>query len=189
MNVTRIQNWSSKSLVITGLSLVMLSSGVLSGLGVQRLKTKVLVRALARDAKILSSHVGGALITIKDMETGKTLAQGVQKGGSGSTELIMKKPQERGAKIYDTEDAAFYLAELELDKPTLVEVTAEGPLAKPHAVQKASRTILLVPGKDVIGEGIILELHGFIVDLLRKDSEALLKPDQPLELEASVTML
>jgi len=150
--------------------------------------TKVLVRAISRDAKVISSHVGGARITIRDVATGAVLAEGIQQGGSGDTRLIMQEPHARGTTVYDTPNAASYVATLLLERPTVVEVTAEGPLSAPQAMQRTSKTLLLVPGQDVLGEGILLEIHGFIVELLAPDETAELKVGQPLEVQATVRM-
>ncbi len=132
--------------------------------------TRVLVRAISQDAKIIQDAVGGAHIVIRDAETGAVLAEGRQTGNSGSTEAIMRTPHVRGATIYDTPGAAHFLATLMLERPTRVEITAEGPLGYPQALQRASKTLLLVPGQDVLGEGVLLTLHGFIVELLEPTS-------------------
>src|SRR3989304_3628672 len=74
--------------------------------------TKGVVGATPRDAKVISSHVGGARITIRDVATGAVLAEGIQQGGSGDTRPIMQKPHARGATVYDTPNAASYVATL-----------------------------------------------------------------------------
>lgn len=129
--------------------------------------TRVLVRAVARDAKVIGSGVGGARVTIRDVATGEVLAEGVQEGSTGSTEAIMLTPRLRGLTAYGADsEAAGFLAVLELERPTRVEISAEGPLYTPHALQRAAKTLLLVPGRDVMGEGVILELNGLTVELL-----------------------
>lgn len=129
--------------------------------------TRVLVRAVSKDAKVIGSGVGGARIAVRDAATGEVLAEGVQEGSTGSTEAIMVTPRPRGLTAYGADpEAAGFLAELSLDRPTRVEIVAEGPLGTPHAVQRASKTLLVVPGYDVLGEGVILELNGFTVELL-----------------------
>jgi hypothetical protein len=152
-------------------------------------ETKIMIRAIARDAKVLGEHVGGARITVRDVSTGKILAEGMQKAGTGDTDLIMKKPRVRGATVYGTPDASGFLAVLTLDKPTVVEVSAEGPLGNPQATQRASTTMLLVPGQDVLGEGILLELHGFIVTTLAPATASQVKIGSPFEVRATVTMM
>src|SRR5258708_911597 len=108
-------------------------------------ETKVMVRAIARDAKIIGKGVGGARITIREVSSGKVLAQGMLQDGTGETSLIIEKPHVRGEKIYDTPGASGFLAVLNLERPTVVEVTAEGPLGSPDATQRSSKTLLLVP--------------------------------------------
>ena len=108
-----------------------------------------MIRAIARDAKVIGQHVGGAKITVRDTATGEILAQGMQAAGTGDTNLIMKTPHTRGMTVYNTPDSSGYLAVLHLDKPTVVEITAEGPLGNAQATQRASTTMLLMPGEDI----------------------------------------
>ncbi len=151
-------------------------------------ETKVMIRAIARDAKVIGEHVGGARITVRDVSTGKILAEGTQKAGTGDTDLIMNKPRTRGATVYGTPDASGFLAVLNLDKPTVVEISAEGPLGSPQATQRASKTMLLVPGEDVLGEGVLLEIHGFIVKTIAPQMDTKAKIGSPFEVRATVTM-
>lgn len=148
-------------------------------------ETKVTVRAVSRDAKILGDGVGGARVTIRDVDTGALLATGIQTGGTGDTRRIMHEPHERGSVVYDTEGAAAFRATLDITRPTRIEVVAEGPLKYPHALQRASQTLLLIPGQHVEGDGVLLEIPGFIVDApptMMTDS------GQPFVLRAKVTM-
>ncbi len=151
--------------------------------------TTLLVRVTSHDAKIIGSGVGGARVTIRDFRTGAVLAEGIQEGSTGNTSAIMVTPRERGATVYDTDGAAGYLATLQLSQPTMIEITAEGPLGTPHAIQKASKTMLVVPGRDVLGEGIIIELLGFTVELQSPAVGASLVAGTPFTVTASVTML
>ena len=152
------------------------------------IETKIMIRAIARDAKVIGEHVGGARITVRDVSTGKILAEGMQKAGTGDTDIIMKKPRVRGATVYGTPDASGFLAVLNLDHPTVVEVSAEGPLGSPQATQRTTKTLLLVPGEDVLGEGILLEIHGFIVKALVPQTDAQIKVGSEFEVRATVTM-
>ena len=151
-------------------------------------ETKIMIRAVARDAKVIGQHVGGAKITVRDTSTGEILAQGMQAAGTGDTNLIMKTPHTRGMKVYDTPDSSGFLAVLHIDKPTVVEITAEGPLGNSQATQRSSKTMLVVPGEDVLGEGILLEIHGFIVTALTPAADAKVKTGAPFEVRATVTM-
>ncbi|MFQ5664518.1 MAG: hypothetical protein ACE5HL_11890 [Terriglobia bacterium] len=158
------------------------------GVQAEGIPTKVMVRAFARDAKAIADAVSGARITIRDVATGTVLAEGIQKGKSGSTELIMNQPRERGAMVFNTPGTAGFQATLMLERPTVVEVTAEGPLGAPQAMQRASKTLLLVPGQDVLGEGILLEIHGYIVELESPASDFRPTAGERVEVRAKVTM-
>lgn len=151
-------------------------------------ETRVMIRAVARDAKVIGTHVGGAKITVRDAATGEILAQGVQQGGTGDTNTIMKTPRTRGMSVFSSADSSGYLAVLHIDKPTVVEISAEGPLGNAQATQRTSKTMLLVPGENVLGEGILLEIHGFIVTAVSPLADAKVKAGAPFEVKATVTM-
>jgi hypothetical protein len=150
--------------------------------------TRVLVHVVAHDAKLLQDPVGGARVTIRHAETGEVLAQGTQTGGSGSTKQIMQRPDRRGETIYNTPGAARYATTLPLSKPTPVTITARGPLDHPQAMQTASKSVLLVPGQDVSGDGVVLHLHGFIVEVL-EPSDTTIVPGTKAGVRARVRML
>ncbi len=155
----------------------------------QSVETQLLVRAVSKDAKIIGSNVGGAEITIRDAQTGEVLARGTQLGSTGSTELIMTKPRERGATVVDTEEAGAYLATLELAAPRLLEVTAEGPLGTTQAMQRSSKTIWLVPGRDVLGEGLVIVLNGFTIRLESPLPDGISPAGGPIGVKVHVEML
>ena len=152
----------------------------------QEVATEVMVRVLAHDAKLIGTSVGGARVTITNVATGEVLASGVTAGGTGDTQLIMKTPHERGAAIYNTEGAAGFRATFPLSRPTLVEVTAVGPLDYPQARASASKQLLLTPGATIDGNGLVLELHGLIVEIL---DEPVGTVDGGLAVRARVRML
>lgn len=133
--------------------------------------TTVTVRAISRDAKVIGSGVGGAKITIREVASGKVLAEGIQEGGTGDTQKIMTDPHARNGEPYSGETAASFVATVDIDAPTVVEIAASGPLKYPQAVQKATKTMLLVPGQHITGEGVLLEIHGFIIDILEASAE------------------
>lgn len=128
--------------------------------------TTLVIRAVSRDAKIIGSGVGGAKITVRNAETGQILSSGIQTGGTGDTAKIISQPHPRDGVIYETTGAASYLATILLDEPTHVTIEANGPLGFPQVGGAASTTMLVVPGEDVRGEGILLEIHGFIVEVI-----------------------
>jgi hypothetical protein len=157
--------------------------------GAEEITTKVIVRVVARDAQVIGSGVGGALVRIKNLETGQILAEGKQQGGAGSTDRIMIRPHQRGENIYGTFGAAFFEAKISLERPTQVEIYGEAPLAYPQAVQKGSKTMLLIPGEHILGNGVIIELNGLIVNILSPSPKESLKKGEEALVRAEVRML
>lgn len=155
----------------------------------EKILTKVIVRVVSKDSKVVGSGVGGAFVRIKNLETEAILAQGKQEGGTGDTERIMVKPRRRGEIVYGTPGAAFFQAELPLKRPTQIEIRAEAPLAYPHAMQKGSKTLTLIPGKHILGEGVIIELDGLIVSILNPSPKDVLRKGQELTIKSEVRML
>ena len=155
----------------------------------QPVPTRIVVRAVSHDAKAIGTAVGGARITIRDAATGAVLAEGVQQGGTGDTRRIVVEPRVRGARVYDTPGTAAFEATIPLERPTRVEVTAEGPLGYPDALQRASKTLWLVPGRHVTGDGIVLELHGFTVEILEPGDAAAAAPGARVPVRARVNLL
>ncbi len=139
----------------------------------QGIPTSITVRVVAHDAKIIGSGVGGAVVSIRDASNGELLARGLQEGGTGDTNLIMREPWPRAGARFDTEGAAGFTASLDLQGPTVVEILAEAPMGRPPEERfRASRTMLLLPGHHVAGEGVILELQGFTVEILEPSAQA-----------------
>ncbi len=175
------------------LSFFLLANGSLifvnASFSSEKITTKVTVRVVSKDAKIIGSGVGGAFVRIKNLETGEVLAEGKQEGGTGDTDRIMVQPRRRGETLYGTPDGAFFQAEISLDKPTQVEVYAEAPLAYPQSIQKGSKTLTLIPGKNILGEGVILELSGLIVNILSPSPQKSLKKGEGALVRAEVRML
>ena len=155
----------------------------------EKISIKIIVRVVSKDAKVIGSGVGGALVRIKNLETGEILAQGKQEGGTGNTDRIMVQPHKRGETLYGTPDAAFFQAEIPLDKPTQVEIYTEAPLSYPHAIQKGSKTLTLIPGKNILDEGVIIELNGLIVNILNPSPKESLKKGEEVLVRVEVRML
>ena len=151
--------------------------------------TTVLVRVVAHGAMVLGRDVGGARVTITDIGTGRILATGLQQGSSGDQNQIMRTPCMIGEPTYSSRPSAAFTAALDLQQPTLVEVSAEGPLAYPAALQKASTTLLLIPGQNLTHDGIVLHLYGYLVEIDQpKPQETLIAKDD-ITLRASVRTL
>jgi len=126
-------------------------------------ETQVMVRAKAVDAKFIGTSVGGVKAVIEDAETGEILDQGWIKGGTGSTTTLIKEDIKRGQAL-TTEKTAGYIATVDISTPRLVRVKLIGPYGYRQSLQQASMTTWLIPGKDILGDGIVLNMTGFIVD-------------------------
>ena len=167
----------------------MIFSMVPFSFSADKIPTQIIIRVVSKDAKVIGSGVGGALVRIKNLETGEILAQGKQEGGTGDTERIMVQPRRRGGAVYGTPGAALFQAEIPLSKPTEIEVYAEAPLDYPQAIQKGTKTLTLIPGKHILGEGVLIELHGLIVNILEPARAMGLKGGNNVRVKAEVRML
>lgn len=159
------------------------------GAELEPVPTKITVRALSCDAKIIGTLVGGCRVRVTHRDSGEILAQGLHLGGSGSTERILEQPPQRYGMRFDSEGTARFRAEIPLRDATPVEIVVEGPLAHPHALQKASLSTWLIPGQDVDGDGFVLQLHGFIVDLLTPHATDVIRSQEEVHLQAGVRLL
>jgi hypothetical protein len=151
-----------KQLILFSVILLTLSTGCLA----QNTPTTIIVRAMAQDAKFIGTSMDGALITIKEADTGKLLAEGKTTGGTGDTDRLVRKPHERYVSL-STQDAAQFTATLQLEEPTFVTVSATAPMAQKQSRVTSSTQLWLIPGKDITGDGIVLEIPGFAIDILQ----------------------
>ncbi len=125
--------------------------------------TRLMVRAHSGDAKFIGDGVGGVDVTLTEAATGKALAKGRITGGTGDTKLIISTPHTRGMRLTDEKTAGFE-AVLDIAQPTLVNVTARGPLGKPAAAITVTSSLWMLPGRHVLGDGLVLEFPGLTVE-------------------------
>ena len=152
-------------------------------------ETRIVVHVLSHDAKMIGSSMGGARVTIRDADTGELLAAGVTRGSTGDTEKLVVEPVRRGVPV-STPDAGRFAAALDLDVPTRIEIRAEGPLAQLQSTVSASRTLWLLPGKHLdAGDGVLLELSGFAVDVLAPPVHTRFSAGEEVEVRANLVML
>lgn len=152
-------------------------------------ETKVTVRVLAHDAKFVGSAVGGAAVTITDTATGRVLANGLIRGSTGDTKLIMKTPRQRHMKLVNEQAAAGWTATLDIDRPTRVRITVRGPLAAGANAAELSRTLWLLPGRDLTGNGVVFDMPGMIVRVVTPQPHTFVPAGVPLTIEANLTMM
>jgi hypothetical protein len=151
--------------------------------------TQILVRVVAHGAMVLGREVGGARVTITDLGTKQVLATGIQEGEAGDQNQIMRTPHLMEEPVYSARPAAAFTATLALKRPTLVEVAAEGPLAYPNSMRRTAMTVLLIPGQDLSGDGIVLHLNGYIVEIEHPKAGETLMAKDDVNLKASVRTL
>jgi hypothetical protein len=150
-----------KLVLVILLSLFIIPEAVLG----QAQETKLVVRAKAKDAKFIGSSMGGAFVVVKHAETGEILAKGKTAGSTGDTQQIMNTPKTRDLQL-STQGAAKFETTLQLDEPTFVTIEATAPYAQAQSHVTSSTQLWMIPGKDITGDGVLLEIPGFAVDVL-----------------------
>lgn len=143
--------------------------------------TKVLVRVLSHGAKAMSQQTG-AIVVFRDARTGKELDKGPVQGSTGDTKALMEAGYPRmesptgllkgdkgfmpdGRTYESSDDAAMYRTTLYLTKPTQLMIEVYGPLMPQHSMGSTITSTWVFPGEDIVGQGIVVDLRGLIVDL------------------------
>lgn len=127
--------------------------------------TPVTVRVLSHDAKLIGTSMGGVEIVIRNKSTGEILASGITSGETGDTDRLVLEPKTRYGEITTPGSAAFR-ATVPLTKPVFAEITATFRTAYAGHPIVQSQTQWLIPGKEMTGDGIILEMPGFATRIL-----------------------
>ncbi len=147
-------------------------------------KTVVTVKVRAKDALFVGTPMGGAMVVIRDAITGEVLAKGLTKGRPGNPKVVMARPHTRNMVL--GAGAAQFRAVLDLKEPRLVKIEAYGPMAQRQAAVTVSTEVWLIPGIDTPGDGIVLEMPGFVVDVAAPKAHAIRKAPVKEELVANV---
>ncbi len=154
--------------------------------------TKLIVRAKAKDAKFIGSSIGGAFVMVKNADTDEILAKGLTEGSTGNTGLIMSAPHERYMQLSDDRTARFETS-LSIEEPMFLTIEVHSPYTHRSARVVASTQVWLIPGKDIIHDGIVLEIPGFIIDILNPHTHRFLEKadlkDGFLNVEANIVMM
>ncbi|MDF0716732.1 hypothetical protein PY092_11270 [Muricauda sp. 334s03] len=155
-------------------------------------ETKLMVRAKAKDAKFVGSSIGGAHVIVRNAVNGEILAEGNTTGSTGNTDLIMKSAHERYTQLSDDKTAGF-LAVVDIDEPTFVRVEVLSPINKKNAQVHASTELWLIPGKDILGDGVVVEIPGFVIDILKPNTHQYIAlesiSEAGLSIEANIVMM
>ncbi len=94
-------------------------------------------------------------------------------------EIIPYSPKDDGAKFTGT---------LLVSKPTVVRIEAIGPLKYSQATMTDSITTLILPGRHIGGQGIVLNLRGLVVDIAAPKEEETVRTGGNNEVPVSFTM-
>lgn len=150
--------------------------------------TRLVVRAKAKDAKFIGSSIGGARIIVRDALSGSVLAEGLTEGSTGNTQKIMEQPHVRYQELSDEETAAF-TATIDIDKPTLLTIEGYGPWQQPQARIQVQSQLWLIPGKDIDGDGLVLEFPGFVVNVLSPQTHESISAGTGIAVTANVVLM
>lgn len=159
----------------------------LIGLTLWSQETSIMIRAKAKDAKFIGTSIGGAMIIVKDATTGEILDKGTTSGSTGNTDLIMNQDWKRGEGLSE-DDTAGFEAKLDIAEPTFVEIEAFAPFNKKQSQIKATTQTWIIPGKNITGDGIVLEIPGFVIDILSPQTHERLSGNM-VEVKANVVMM
>ena len=154
--------------------------------------TQIDVRVIAKGGKYLGDDIGGALITIQDVNTGELLASGGTSGGSGQSNLMDICVTQ--SQVLPVDQASVFTTTLDLCEPRFIKVTAYGPLAAPQSANTVSMTQWVYPGKNITGGqqggGFLLEMPGLAVQLLNPPTHFLPQTaPKTIEIRVNVTMM
>lgn len=129
---------------------------------------------------------------VRNTVNGEILAEGNTRGSTGNTDLIMKNGHERYTQLSDDKTAGF-MAIVDIDEPTFVSVEVISPINKKNASVRASTELWLIPGKDILGDGLVIEIPGFVVDILKPNTHQYIDlksiPSSGLPIEAHIVMM
>jgi|SRR5680860_557640 len=150
----------------------------------QAQETSVMIRVKAKDAKFIGTSMGGAKVIVRDESTGKIFTEGFTEGSTGNTDVLMKNPKTRASKLSD-ENTAGFLAKLNIEKPVFVSVEAFAPGDR----VKSTTQLWVIPGKDITGDGLIIEMPGFIIDILSPQTHQSIGANKEIEIKANIVMM
>ena len=166
--------------------IILLATAMLS-LGIaDAVETRLVIRAKSKDAKFVGTRMG-ARVVIKDSETGNVLAEGAISGGTGDTGTIMMEPKTRFGAIAG--GAAKFETSIDIDEPRLVTLEVEAPTVSKDNMIKSTTQMWVIPGKDITGEGIIIEVPGFAVDAQVPEAVTMSGSHAGIPVQAGIVMI
>ncbi len=149
--------------------------------------TLLTVTVKAHDAKFVGTAVGDLEITIRDYFSKKILCSGYIKGGTGDTDIIMKKPRTRHQELSLGKDTARFQHIFDIKEPQKLLIEVTGPLGAGIDLHTEQKTIWLIPGMDIKADGIMFTLYGLIVHAYSPSPHEILKIGEKMPLGVHVT--
>src|ERR1044071_1688789 len=143
--------------------------------------TSITVRVQAKGGKFLADDIGGSEVTIRDAQTGEWLGGGLALGTSSgnlspaysadaSLNTIVTPPAEPGGPylvqwLSPQGDTSGLSVDLAISRPTLLEITAFGPLGGLQSAHRVTTTQWIGPGQRLDEPGFIVEIPGLLVQV------------------------
>jgi hypothetical protein len=176
--------------------------------------TPVKVRVQALGGKFLGDDIGGAVITIRDAQTGELFVTGRTTGDAGNLgpkytpgsslfTIATPNPSYSGGCSTDatiqwlspdlrSNKTSVFNATLELDRPRLLEISAFGPVGGLQSAHRVTATEWFVPGQPVTELGLVLVMPGLLVQVLQPATHTMFGTSASpvsLKLEVFVAMM
>jgi hypothetical protein len=171
--------------------------------------TSILIRVQAKGGKFLANDIGAAEVTIRDAQTGVWLGGGLALGSSSgdlaasyapnaSLSTIVTPATEPNAVpqvqwlVADASTSGLAI-DLPITRPTLLEITAFGPLGGLQSAHRATLTQWIAPGQTIDqGPGFVVEIPGLLVQVMQPQTHLTIPSTSlpcTVPLEASVAMM
>lgn len=165
--------------------------------------TSILVRVQAKGGKFLADDIGGAEVMIRDSLTGERLGGGLVQGTdsgnlassytAGASPSVIVTPGDPPAVqwLIPDETTSHLKVDLPIRRPTLLEISAWGPLGGLQSAHRVTATQWIVPGQKLDQPpGFILLIPGLIVQVLSPPTHLTLTSlPQTVSFEANVAMM
>lgn len=148
--------------------------------------TPVKIHVISQDGKFIGDSMGGAEVILRDAESGRVIAKGITRGGTGDTARIMESAGR--SPLRASSDAANFSATLDLARPTLIRLEARAPMGHPGSVQRVSAERWLIPGQQLAdGNGWTVEMPGLVVELVSVPERP--RAGDPIMIDARITLM
>jgi hypothetical protein len=172
--------------------------------------TSITVRVQAKGGKFLADDIGGSEVTIHDAQTGELLASGLALGTdsgnlsttytpNASLSAIVTPPVPPATQPFTVQwlstdaNTSGLTVNLPISRPTLLAISAFGPMGGLQSAHRATATQWIVPGQALNqGPGFVIELPGLVVQVLSPATHLAIQSTAlpyKLSFAANVTMM